>query len=165
MIVNGGTGPANGVVMWDPIPAGTTFVAGSETATAPAVTYNGVQNRIEWTGNIPAGGSVTIKFSVQVSPKFPCGGVVENRAGLLGADGQLGAAAGVGVPVICPEPKLEIKKKADVATVLPGGIIEYTIVVANSGTGPATGVLVQDPIPTGTTYVPRSATASAPTAR
>ena len=62
------------------------------------------------------------------------------------------------------EPKLTIQKTADMTTTVPGGSIEYTIVVSNSGTGPANGVSVQDPIPTGTSYVAGSLTASAPTA-
>ena len=61
------------------------------------------------------------------------------------------------------EPKLSIKKSADVTTTVPGGIIEYTIVVDNNGTGPATGVTVQDPIPAGATYMPGTLTATAPT--
>lgn len=163
VIVNGGTGPAIGVVMHDPIPAGTSYVGGSVNSTAPTSNYNGGANRIEWTGNIPAGGSVTIKFKVQVSPNTPCGSMIENRAAIIGATGQPLAQSGVATPVICPEPKLEIKKSADVATVLPGGIIQYTIVIANSGSGPATGVMMQDPVPAGTSYVAGSLNASAPT--
>ena len=54
-------------------------------------------------------------------------------------------------------------KQADVTQVNPGGIIEWTITIFNSGNLPATGVLWQDPVPPGTTYVPGSVVATAPT--
>ena len=38
---------------------------------------------MKWTGNIPAGGSVTITFKVQVSPDAPCGAIIRNRAGIM----------------------------------------------------------------------------------
>ncbi|MEZ4832569.1 MAG: hypothetical protein R2873_11325 [Caldilineaceae bacterium] len=59
--------------------------------------------------------------------------------------------------------KLTITKSADVTSTVPGGVIEYTIVVSNTGTGSATGVSVQDPIPQGQPHL-RHAQATAPTA-
>jgi uncharacterized repeat protein (TIGR01451 family) len=162
-IANGGTGPATGVVMYDPIPAGTSYVGGSVSATAPTATYNGGMNRIEWTGAIPAGGNVVIKFKVQVSPQIDCNVVIWNRASLIDPTGLPGLDASVPVKVDCLRPKLEIRKSANVTTVLPGGQIEFTIVVVNSGSGPAPSVLVQDPVPAGTTYVAGSLNATAPT--
>nr|AGC72809.1 VgrG protein [uncultured bacterium A1Q1_fos_485] len=161
-IVNGGTGPATGVTMVDPIPAGATYVAGSVNATAPTPSYNAGLNRIEWTGNIPVGGSVTVKFKVKVSEQIDCGAVIHNRAGLLGANGEPSVVADVRTPVECPQPNLIMKKRADVATVLPGGQIEYTIVVSNTGTGPANGISVVDPIPAGTTFVAGSESSTLP---
>ncbi|MEZ4862445.1 MAG: GEVED domain-containing protein [Caldilineaceae bacterium] len=162
-IVNGGTGAASGVVMIDPIPTGTTYMAGTATATAPTVGYDNANNWIKWTGNIPAGGSVTITFKVRVDEKIECGASIFNKAQLVNANNEPILASDVRVAVECPKPILEMRKSANVATVLPGGVIEYTIVVANSGTGPANGVSVIDPIPAGTTYVAGSAASSAPT--
>ena len=48
----------------DPIPAGTTYVPGS--ATNGAV-YNAGQNRIEWTGSVPANGQVTLNYAVTIN--------------------------------------------------------------------------------------------------
>ena len=159
-VVNGGTGPAASVTMIDPIPAGTTYVAGTVNATAPTATYNSSLNRIEWTGSLGVGGSVTIKFKVKVSEQIDCGAVIHNRAGLVGANNEPTLIAAVSTPVECPRPVLEMKKVADVATVLPGGQIEYTIVIANSGNGPANGLSMIDPIPGGTTFVPASESAT-----
>jgi uncharacterized repeat protein (TIGR01451 family) len=159
-VVNGGTGPAASVTMIDPIPAGTSYVAGTVNATAPTATYNSSLNRIEWTGSLGVGGSVIIKFKVKVSEQIHCGEMIHNRAGLVGANNEPTLIAAVSTPVECPRPVLEMKKMADVATVLSGGQIEYTIIIANTGTGPANGVSMIDPIPAGTTFVPASESAT-----
>ena len=120
---------------------------------------------MKWTGNIPPGGSVTIKFKVQVSPKIDCNAVIVNRAELVDpATGQAILTATATVKVNCEgQPLLDIRKTANVTSVMPGGLITYTIVILNGGTGPANSVVMQDPIPAGTTYVPGSVTATAPT--
>ena len=162
-VVNGGTGAAASVTMIDPIPAGTTYVAGTVNATATTVSYDNANNWIKWTGSLGVGGSVTIKFKVKVSEQIHCGEVIHNRAGLIGANNEPTLIAETHTPVECPRPVLEMKKVADVATVLPGGQIEYTIVIANIGNGPANGVIMTDTIPAGTTFVPASESATAPT--
>lgn len=61
-------------------------------------------------------------------------------------------------------PRIEVTKSAqkvggDLSTpvVQPGDVLEYTIVVRNSGQLPAGGVVATDPLPEGVTYVPDSA--------
>ncbi len=56
-------------------------------------------------------------------------------------------------------PHLELVKQADVAQINPGGIIEWSLTIFDSGNAPANGVLLYDPIPAGTTYMPSSASA------
>lgn len=48
----------------DPIPAGTTYVPGS--ATNGAI-FNAGQNRVEWTGTVPANGQTNVSFAVTVN--------------------------------------------------------------------------------------------------
>ncbi|MFN8440337.1 MAG: GEVED domain-containing protein [Caldilineaceae bacterium] len=164
VVNNSGSGPAAGVSVQDPVPAGTTYVAGSLNATAPT-TDDSNPAIMKWNGNIPAGGSVTIKFKVRVNPDFQCPSKVNNVAKLLGPNGQIIGSSDVSVAVLCPggEPHLEIRKTANVTQTIVGGAIEYTIVVINSGTAPAIGVTVQDPIPAGTSYVAGSLNATSPT--
>lgn len=50
-----------------------------------------------------------------------------------------------------------VKKKIAAKGFLPGEEIIYTLSYHNSGTEPATDVLITDPIPTGTSYIPGSA--------
>lgn len=173
VIYNGGAAPAS-VVMNDPIPAGTSYVPGSATASAPSVSYIGGSNAIQWSGMVPATGSVTIKFSVHVHEDIDCDSVIVNRAVAYPKPTSDDPSQPTPVPVEaqvvsetttkieCPDVDLDIKKMADVATVTPGGMIEYTIQIINNGTSPAAGFTMVDVIPAGTTYVAGSASATAP---
>ncbi|MCB0126586.1 MAG: DUF11 domain-containing protein, partial [Caldilineaceae bacterium] len=163
VIANVGSAPATGVTMIDPIPAGTTYVAGSATSTSPTVTYDNTNNWIKWNGPIPAGGTVTVTFKVTVGDNVPCDGIIHNRAAIIGADGTAVAVAEADVKIDCGRPELAIKKRANVTQVGPGGQIEYSIEIANSGSAPAVGVTMIDAIPAGTSYVAGTATATAPT--
>ncbi len=48
---------------------------------------------------------------------------------------------------------LDVNKVSDNYSPQPGDEVTYTITVDNSGSSPATNVLISDPIPSGTTYV------------
>ena len=160
-IYNGGDAPAPGVNMVDPIPAGTMYVAGSVAATSPNAAFDNANNRVVWNGTIPAHGSVTIKFEVEVKKSADCDSVVINKASARWGNQVVDSS--VRTLIECPpEPELTISKSADVANVAPGGLIEYTIEIANSGAAPAIGITMLDPIPGGTSYVAGSAAATAP---
>jgi uncharacterized repeat protein (TIGR01451 family) len=51
----------------------------------------------------------------------------------------------------------QVKKKIAAKAVQPGDEIIYTLSYVNSGTEAATDVILSDPIPTGTAYIPGSA--------
>jgi uncharacterized repeat protein (TIGR01451 family) len=53
-------------------------------------------------------------------------------------------------------PSLEVTKTADVSSAAPGAMLNFLLTVRNTGGGPATGVVLSDPIPTGTTAVAAS---------
>jgi uncharacterized repeat protein (TIGR01451 family) len=59
-----------------------------------------------------------------------------------------------------PVADLSITKVADVAEVAPGGVVNYTLAVANAGGSPSTGATVSDTLPFGMTV--ESATSSIP---
>jgi uncharacterized repeat protein (TIGR01451 family) len=82
VVQNTGNGPAIGFTVLDPIPTGTTYVAGSLNATAPTPDDSNPAI-MKWTGNIPAGGMVTIKFKVTVNPDLECPSKITNTARLL----------------------------------------------------------------------------------
>jgi adhesin/invasin len=62
MLTNSGNSLAANVVLTDPIPAGVTFVPGSLSGDDAA--YNASQNRIEWSGTLPTGGSVKVTYAI-----------------------------------------------------------------------------------------------------
>ena len=74
-------------------------------------------------------------------------GTISNTAALA-ADPNVSQTAGpVNVTVQCPS--LTISKSADAASVTVGNSIGFTVTVTNNGLGTATGVDIEDPLPTG----------------
>ena len=63
----------------DPIPANTSFVAGSASASSGNVTFDSAVNKIVWNGSIAVGGSVTISFRVQVNPSLSSPTTISNQ--------------------------------------------------------------------------------------
>ena len=51
--------------------------------------------------------------------------------------------------VLASTPQVSISKTASTPTLTPGGTITYTVVVNNTGTVPANGTVVNDPVPAG----------------
>ena len=64
ILTNSGNSVAANVALTDPIPVGTVFVPGSFSG---SVTYNPSLNQIEWSGSVPAGGSVRFSCAVTVN--------------------------------------------------------------------------------------------------
>jgi uncharacterized repeat protein (TIGR01451 family) len=62
---NDGSADAVGATLRDPIPDHATYVSGSVTGGA---TYNAAEDRIEWSGNILAGGCAWMSFQVTADP-------------------------------------------------------------------------------------------------
>ena len=92
------------------------------------------------------GGSVVINIPNTAST---LGDVVSNRATLT-SDGVPGGVSSNGVTVVGNNtlPLLDIQKITTTPTILRGGTAQYTIVLRNLGTGPATGIQVDDFLPT-----------------
>ena len=92
------------------------------------------------------GGSVVINIPNTAST---LGEVVSNRATLT-SDGVPGGVSSNGVTVVGDDklPLLGIQKITTTPTILRGGTAQYTIVLRNLGTGPATGIQVDDFLPT-----------------
>jgi trimeric autotransporter adhesin len=62
------------------------------------------------------------------------------------------------------EPKLTLEKRVSQSTGKPGDLVTYTVILSNTGTGSATGVVVSDTFTAGLSILPGSATASLGTA-
>jgi uncharacterized repeat protein (TIGR01451 family) len=116
-------------------------------ATAGSVAFS--SPTLTWTGNLAAGATVTVTFSVTV--KNPDTGnkslvsVITSAA--PGSNCPSGSSdsrctATVGVLI----PALTITKTADVSTTSPGAVVHYTVTVANTGQTAYTGATFSDPL-------------------
>ena len=141
------TGSANwtGATLSDPLTGvlDDAVYPGNATATAGTVTYTAPA--LGWTGDIPAGGTVTITYSVTVNNPVTGNRILANTvtSSTLGTNCAAGSAdARCSATVTVPG--LTIVKTADVATTNPGGVVRFSIVVTNSGQTPYTGATLTD---------------------
>jgi uncharacterized repeat protein (TIGR01451 family) len=127
-------GCAANVVVRDTIPAGATYVRSE-----PAATVEG--NQLTWNiGNMDAGQSIKGKVVLKADKE----GTLVNCA-TVSADARVCAQTLVGKPVIT------IDKKGPETAIL-GQDVTYNIVVKNTGTAAAKGVVVTDAVPTGMSH-------------
>ncbi|XBB51787.1 hypothetical protein WMZ06_17865, partial [Bacillus sp. SW7] len=160
---NIGTVPATNVLVTDPIPAGTTFIPNS-------VTINGVTQP----GIIPSSGiligtlepntSVVVTFQVQVT-SIPPTGFIENQGTVSFQYQPDPTRPPVSITTPTPTTKTQVSevtinpnKQGNPQTINLGDTVTYTITFQNVGNINATDVIITDPTPAGTTFIPNSAT-------
>ncbi|MED2183241.1 hypothetical protein [Bacillus wiedmannii] len=160
---NDGTIPSTNVIFTDTIPAGTTFIPNSIVLNNAPVPNSNPALGIP-VGTINPSETKTLSFQVLVT-QVPAGGVITNEASTTYTyqpDPNL-------PPVTTTEPTTPTTVAVNTATVNPtksanrafvdiGDTITYTISLQNNGTVPATNVILTDPIPNGTTFIPNSVT-------
>ncbi|MEG1834804.1 MAG: hypothetical protein RR229_01650 [Oscillospiraceae bacterium] len=165
---NTGNVPANNVVVTDVIPAGTTYVAGSTTASVP---FTGdPTSAITLTSPIPANGTVTITFKVKLGNTAPPVNPVPNTASAAYAytvdpsnpNGVTANGISNTVTTLVSKANLLITKSASESIGYIDDVITYNLVVKNSGNTPANNVVITDPVPNGTVLVPGSLSVSVP---
>jgi len=116
------------------------------TTTTGSLNFN-VDGSVTWTGDLAIGESATLTASVTVNNP-PTGGSTMTSTITSTTPGN-NCPVGGGDPacstlVTIQIPQLRITKTADVATITPGGIITYTVSVANTGPTPYTGAAFTD---------------------
>lgn len=142
----GATQAATNVNLADTLPAGFTF------------TVDGGSTKTFALGSIAPGASVTTTYATAISGS-QLAGTYTNTAVAQG-NNTVGVGATSNVVVQVPQvlgvstaPALTLTKSVSPTTTNPGKIVTYTMVVTNTGTANATGVVLTDTLPAGFTFV------------
>jgi uncharacterized repeat protein (TIGR01451 family) len=136
LVKNTGAVPAQNVVISDHVPAGTQLID------AKPQPQQGSDGSLVWTlGTMQPGEEVAI--TLQVMPQ---------QEGEIGSTAHVTFAAAATSRSICTRPQLTIEHTAP-PKILIGESLTVGITVSNPGTGPATGVIIEEDIPEGLSHV------------
>lgn len=156
VVTNNGPGTSNGIFLTDPLPVGMTFDSCSTsqgTCTGPAVGANGTV--VANLGSIPNPGFALVTIVATVTA--PGGTSLINTAVVSSgtADPALANNTDAETTSVSAAPAgadLSVVKVSSPSPVSTGGVLTYTIAINNGGPDPATGVIMNDAIPSGTTF-------------
>ena len=164
---NTGGGTATGVTINDVLPTGFTFASNTSPVLAGGATRTGTTDPAAgattptWgTFSIPPLGSVTITLVANVASSV-ANGTYNNSANALSPNVKIAnitnfnGALSTTDDVTVTSAILTVTKTTSTPTVTKGGtggLAIYTITVANTGNGAATGITVSDTLPAGFTY-------------
>ena len=173
-VTNTGPVTATAVVVTDVLPVGLTFVSSTPTCTAAAQTVTCAL------GDLAASATATIELTTQAANPFPTDdiepdGTVPNIAQvtspgsncvpdtvMFGRMGRVdvGRLLQQALPDECDDdhtlpvmPTIAIVKTSSATQIVPGAQVPYTFTVTNTGSVPATEVVVTDQLPVGLTFV------------
>ncbi|MDX1943946.1 MAG: hypothetical protein SFU86_00960 [Pirellulaceae bacterium] len=136
LVRNAGQVPATNVVVTDHVPAGTQLV---DVKPQPA---QGADGSLVWQfGTLQPGDEQQI--TLQVMPQ---------TEGEIGSTAHVSFAAQATSRSICTRPQLTVEHAAP-AKVLIGQALTMVITVSNPGSGPATGVIIEEDVPPGLSHV------------
>ena len=154
-VTNSGTGAARDLVITDPVPAN---LVGVEPLDGGAV----VGGAVLWTPGaaLAAGESLDLRFRATIEGGTPNGTLIANQATIESPDITRSVVTDdPGTPENDDATELVVESRPDLsdstktvvavdggAVFRPGGVVEYTITARNTGTEPAPGVVVTDPV-------------------
>jgi uncharacterized repeat protein (TIGR01451 family) len=176
-VTNNGQDPAGNVVLTDPIPANTTYVAGSlrivsganagtktDAAGDDQARFDGANNQVVFDlgagatatagGSLAIGATTSISFDVKVNTNVAANTVIVNQATLNYTGVTTGFAftslsSAPGFTVTNSFADIAVTKTVSNATPNVGDAISFTVMATNNGPGPASGVNVVDLLPSG----------------
>jgi uncharacterized repeat protein (TIGR01451 family) len=152
---NSGNAAATAVQVIDTLPANVTFLSAAEGGI-----YSPENHSVTWSlGVIPAGQERLVTVTVKVAEGLAVGTPLINQASVACAEGVGGNIALT--TTIGFSANTVLVKTATPPVTMPNGIITYALSYHNAGNAAAQKVHVADQVPTGTAYVPGSATAGA----
>ncbi|RLC66855.1 MAG: hypothetical protein DRI48_03750, partial [Chloroflexi bacterium] len=149
------TTDALSTTMSDTFPTGVSYVSGTLYATAG--TFTSTASGVEWSGVVSASSRVTITFAVTATA-LP-GEQITNTA--IISDAALSAPlTRTAVTRIAQTDLSASHKRAAVDRFPEGEVVDYEVVIQNSGGADVLSATMSDTIPTGVAYVPGSAWAT-----
>lgn len=166
-VANAGASDAQSVVLTDVLPAGTTFVSGSQTSgpafvcTLPAA---GATGTISCTiPTLASGASAVFSLVVTVVPATANGSTISNTATVSSAttDPAPGNNSATSNATVSTSADILVSKTGP-ASVSTGANIAYLITVSNLGPSDAQAVVLADALPVGTTFVSGSQSSGPP---
>jgi uncharacterized repeat protein (TIGR01451 family) len=131
-IINSWSAPASAATLVDPLPTDTTCVPMSVTCSSGICLHNDALERIEWSGTVPAAGTVTVTFVVDTGA-VPCGVVVTNTAVIDDPD-MTGGPVTVVATTRVAETQAAVDESFTGTTFPPGGWSEELVI--DPGTDP-----------------------------
>jgi uncharacterized repeat protein (TIGR01451 family) len=147
VITNSGPSDATGVVVTDTLPSGVSF----DSDVASQGTYNSVTG-VWMVGELADGSDATLALVLTVDPSTR--GTLSNAAEVsaIEPDPTPGNNTTTEGTMVHAEADLAVIKRDDPDPVVAGEALTYTLVVTNSGPSDATGVVVTDTLPSGTSF-------------
>lgn len=141
LIRNSGPEALASVVLSNTVPPSTSFVPGSLSGPAE---YDPVTNRFTWSGSLEPGVTITIGYSLLISPGQLPGASVRNVAHLQ-EESALELDAEARLRILAPDLS-QSQSQVSRSAALPGQVLTYTLALQNDGLAPAQAELV-DPTP------------------
>jgi uncharacterized repeat protein (TIGR01451 family) len=147
----------------DLLPGNTTYVSNSATASGGTVSYNNTSKTLNWTVSVNAGSQATLDFRVTVNTGVKIRDVISNQGTVTYGTTSVLTDADLATPgkqptelLVGGRAILAATKSAAVVgggALQPGGLLRYTIRLANTGSYSVTGATFADTIPANTTFV------------
>jgi uncharacterized repeat protein (TIGR01451 family) len=133
-VTNTGAAAVTGVALTDPLTAVLDDASYDGNATATGGTVSYAAPSLGWTGTVPAGGVVTIAYSVTVHAPDAGNKVLANTvsSATLGTN-CAGGSADPRCSATVTVPGLTIVASADAGSTTPGSTVRFTVVVTNAG--------------------------------
>jgi uncharacterized repeat protein (TIGR01451 family) len=151
----------------DTLPSNTTYLAGSAAVSGGTVTYNSTTKTLSWTASVNAGSQATLEFKVTVNSGVKIRDVISNQGTVTYGATSVLTDADLSTPgkqpavlLVGGNATLTATKAASIFSppLQPSGQVEYTVVLANTGSYAVSGATFVDTMPANTTYVADSAT-------
>ncbi len=161
LIANAGYDWARDLVITDVIPENTTLISTSLRSQVAGTTMisSGIAAGETITWALPSdyrldvGGTVGVTFTVLVHSWLTNSMRITNTTYGVTASNALTAVAGPPEPTtISSYPRLGVSKSVQPPSVIPGGVVTYTITIVNTGNDSSRSTTVTDSLPAGITY-------------